>query len=75
MELVAAKVFLLDNTIQGYVTKIILVFHVVWKVSKLARNDPRHSNKQVYRICCEKSSEFVLKYQFNSKPVYGKVNN
>ena len=57
MELVAAKdSVLLDNTIQWYVTKIIFFFYVVWKVSKLARNDPKHSNKQVYRICYEKSS-------------------
>ena len=32
-------------------------------------------NTPVYRICYEKSSWFDFKYQFNSKPKCGKVNN
>ena len=46
-----------------------LVFHVVWKVPKLARNDPKHSNKTSIQY------KFDFKYQFNSKPEFGKVNN
>ena len=39
-------------------------------MSKLARNDPKRSNKQVNGICYEKSYLFDFKYQFKSKPEY-----
>ena len=42
---------------------------------KLARNDPKHSNKQVYIASAAKKFLVCFKVSINSKPVYGKGNN